>query len=273
MWCHLPIYPDSFLVDYISNFPTNDTFWVKDEEGTALDYGQLSARYDFQLLMFIRQWAAPWSPESHLSFSIPYRRAVSTLALCAHRYSMPADICSLVNSFLPRSWWPDERRCCWYRDCQLDHLKREFQDKIMARQNNWERSSLTHKSEGVGKAPDTFLTCSGCNIALACSKEHMKFIHQDGHKKWCGLPPFRLPFSEEDNCLCREVFGETHNAENEDLEEENYEEGDEEGSWESVDSSEVEDTAKSKTDLIYSFFNNKSYKLQRRDGPAFAAFF
>jgi len=100
VWCHLPISPEPLLVDYISNFPNNlssvddvapQNHWVIDEDGTELDHAHLSARYDFSLLVFLRKWHSPWTPESHLSFSIPHRRAISTLALCAHRYGVPGE--------------------------------------------------------------------------------------------------------------------------------------------------------------------------------------
>jgi len=106
----------------------------------------------------------------------------------------------------------------------------------------------------------------------------MKYIHQDGHKRYCGLPPFRAPFSEEDNALCREVFGETEETrplENGDKEDTGEEEDDAEddGDWESVDSLEIEERGRCRSDVIFSFFNDKSYKLQRREALPFANFF
>mmetsp|Transcript_25824 Transcript_25824/g.54579 ORF Transcript_25824/g.54579 Transcript_25824/m.54579 type:complete len:1046 (+) Transcript_25824:34-3171(+) len=291
LWCHLPISPEPLLVDYISNFPSNslndgapqNNHWVIDEEGDELDYGHLSARYDFSLVVFIRQWHSPWTPESHLSFSIPYRRAVSTLALCAHRYGVPADISAHVNSFLPRSWWPDDRRQCWCRDCQLQKLKKDYHSKISSRQTNWdpqeEQSSTLHlKSERGAKSP-TLITCPGCHLAMACSNDHMKYLHQDGHKRYCGLPPFRAPFSDEDNNLCRAILGEKEDTsllENGDNENSSLHEGEnsDDDDWESVNSSEeLGGAVRSKSDMIFSFFNDKSYKHQRREAPPFANFF
>ena len=49
---------------------------------------------------------------------------------------------------------------------------------------------------------------------------------------------------------------------------------DDDKSWESVDSNEeLDEAVRSKSDVILSFFNDKSYKLQRRPAPAFANFF
>lgn len=100
----------------------------------------------------------------------------------------------------------------------------------------------------------------------------MKYIHQDGHKRYCGLPPFRAPFSEEDNALVREIFGEEEEIPS--LENNSKEDiGEDDGSWESVDSLEMEARGQCKSDVIFSFFNDKSYKLQRREALPFANFF
>ena len=261
-----------------------------DEDEIELNYAHLSARYDFSLLVFLRQWHAPWTPDSHLSFSLPFRRSVSTLALCAHRYGVPHDMVALVNSFLPRSWWPDDRRCCWCRDCQMSSLKHQSQS------SNWDsqyclRSERKEKSkdgqssrlgserEEKSKPPLTLMTCSGCQVAMACSKEHMKFMHKDGHKRYCGLPPFRAPFHEDDNEICRVLgvlYGEEEVRENVDDQDEAITQEDDiidDGSWESVDSNEEEVIEPGISDVIFSFFNSKSYKLQQRVEYPFANFF
>lgn len=120
---------------------------------------------------------------------------------------------------------------------------------------------------------------------MVCSKEHLKYLLQDGHKRYCGLPPFRSPFSEDDNALCREVLGkddinnqlENENAkdDNKDREciEEEEDEGDDndDGSWESVESDEgLEHDKRTKNDQIFSFFNEKSYKFQQREAHPFS---
>lgn len=300
IWCHLPISPEPLLFDFISNFPnlsdvdegeSQNEAWVVDEDEIELNYAHLSARYDFSLLVFLRQWHAPWTPDSHLSFSLPFRRSVSTLALCAHRYGVPHDMVALVNSFLPRSWWPDDRRCCWCRDCQMTSLKHQSQS------SNWDsqyclRSERKEKSkdgqsshlgserEEKSKPPLTLMTCSGCQVAMACSKEHMKVMHKDGHKRYCGLPPFRAPFHEDDNEICRVLgvlgYGEEEVRENVDDQDDAVTQEDDiidDGSWESVDSNEEEVIEPGISDVIFSFFNSKSYKLQQRVEYPFANFF
>lgn len=170
---------------------------------------------------------------------------------------------ALVNSFMPRTWWPDDRRCCWCHNCQLDQLLRVFNEKVRFRKGNWGGQSSLGLEKKKNTKPGTLITCSGCQVASACSKEHMKYLHKDGHKRVCGLPPFRLPFNEEDNNLCREVLGSAEGVV-QDMKLDNCENDDEidDGSWESVDSDQ--EAAESMSDVIFSFFNNKSYKIQQR---------
>ena len=155
----------------------------------------------------------------------------------------------------------------------LNTLRRDYLVKATGRQSNWDTRVFEQKT----KAPN-LMTCPGCQVALVCSKEHLDYLHKDGHKRCCGLPPFRLPFNEEDNRLCREIFGsDKKEAETglldyyEDDDGDAEQEDDDDGSWESIDSSD--EAALSKTQIIHSFFMAKSYKLQQRELPPFANFF
>ena len=269
VWCQLPVSPDQMLFDYTSNWPQlrsvegePQNCWMADENETELDYAHLSARYDLTLLMLLRAWHSPWTPSSHLSYSVPFRRSISTLALCAHRYQIPSDIVVHVNSFLQRSWWQDDRQCCWSRDCQLSKMKKSFQTKILSRQGNWDAGSSTGTA---GNKFPPLVVCPGCKVASVCSRECWKHLHQDGHKRHCGRPPFRTPFSDEDNNLCRQLFG----TEEEDQEFVSEDIVDDDESWESVDSDE-EVTDASRSDIVFSFFNNKVYKHQQREALPFA---
>lgn len=166
---------------------------------------------------------------------------------------------------MPRVWWPDDRRCCWCQDCQLDQLSRVFNNKVRSRKSNWGKQPGLGLETKKKSKPDTLNTCSGCQVALACSKEHMKFLHRDGHKRYCGLPPFRAPFAEEDNNLCREVLGtldDVPDAVPDDHHDSNQDDDNDDGSWESVDSNQ--DAADGRSDVIFTYFNNKSYKFQQR---------
>lgn len=153
-------------------------------------------------------------------------------------------------------------------------MKFDYHAKILSRESNWvnkEKSTSSHlESDKRRKTPSS---CPGCQVAMACSKDHLKYLHQEGHLRYCGRPPFRAPFSEEDNVLCREIFGkEEEDATNILEDEDDWEDDDDDGSWESVDSDE-EVVEASKTDKIYKFFNHNSYKFQQREAPPFANFF
>jgi hypothetical protein len=282
-WCHLPIQPEPLLFDYISNFPLEDEDedppqqyeWVQDEDG-YMEYSHLVACYDFSLLMLVREWNKPWTPQSHLSFSIPFRNAISSLALCAHRYGVPASIVEIVNSFLPRSWFYDERMCCWSNDCQLNQLTQLYREKISSRTSNWNDKASHQPELTIQSRPVKTLTSCGCKVAMVCCKDHWKRLHQEGHKRQCGLPPFRPPFSKEDNLFVREIFegsnvGLCDEDDGSDVDQ-NEEDTD---SWESVDSIVEDPLSSTMHDKIYSWFNSQSYKIQRRDAPAppFANFF
>ena len=285
-WCHLPIQPEPLIFDYISNFPQEDDDqeppqqygWVQDDDGMELDYPHLAASYDFSLLMLVREWHKPWTPQSHLSFSIPYRKAISSLALCAHRFGVPSSIVEIVNSFLPRLWWYDERIRCWCYDCQLNQLAQLYREKISFRTSNWDGNSPLLQSELTSqtRTGKTLTTCAGCKVAWVCCKDHLKSLYQEGHKRQCGLPPFKPPFSKEDNLLVREIFEGFEDAlDDKDIGEDADPNDEDADSWESVDSNSEEGQRFSIHDKIFSWFNDKSYKIQRREAPAppFAHFF
>jgi hypothetical protein len=96
----------------------------------------------------------------------------------------------------------------------------------------------------------------------------MRYLHQEGHKRHCGLPPFR-PFCEEDNAFCRDVLEESEDRDSqadEDCNESWNEEGnlsDEDDDWESVHSDEALSERKTMSEKILAFFEEKSYKHLR----------
>ena len=285
-WCNLPVTPEPLLFDYITNFPQEDEDeeppqeyeWVQDDDGMELDYPHLVACYDFSLLMLVREWNKPWTPQSHLSFSIQHRQAISSLALCAHRFGVPASIVEIVNAFLPRSWWHDERMTCWCHDCQLNQLAQLYREKISSRTSNWNGKELPRSESATQSRPRKALTpCPGCGVAAVCSKDHLKRLHKEGHKRQCGLPPFRPPFGKEDNLFVREVFEGNYDAldDNDVKAEADLKVEEDADSWESVDSNEEEIQRTTMRDKIYAWFNDRSYKIQRREAPAppFANFF
>lgn len=285
-WLHLPIHPEPLLFDYVSNFPQEDEDeepsqeyeWVQDEHG-FMEYPRLVACYDFSLLMLIREWNRPWTPQSHLSYSLPFRNAITSLALCAHRYGVPASIVEIVNSFLPRSWFDDDRMCCWSNECQLTQLSQLYREKISSRSSNWDDETLIQPKQTLQRKPRRALSSCGCKVAMVCCKDHMKKLHQEGHKRQCGLPPFRPPYSKDENTFVREIF-EGSDAGKADGIGKGFDEQsdadqneDDTDSWESVDTNAEDSQRCTMHDKIYSWFNRQSYKIQRREAPPFANFY
>lgn len=220
---------------------------------------------------------------------------------------MPNEVAMKVSSFLPRSWWPDDRRRCWCHDCQLMELSTLFRDKVTARessetpQQDKQRSNLSPASSNQKQIPATMhnvslmrplptaqpkgpgstdlLECK-CGVILYCSSEHRKYLMQDYHRRMCGTPPFR-PHGIDEELLCREVFAISRDDDmhggDDSAEPENVEysgNSDDESCWESVDSHDEHDYVvpkqKTKTELIHSFFDRKSYKVLEVERPALA---
>lgn len=112
-------------------------------------------------------------------------------------------------------------------------------------------------------------TCT-CGVVSVCSKDHLKQLQREGHKRQCGLPPFRPPFGKEENIFVREIFGandESIDDDNEALQAETDDVEVDEDSWESVASNEEDIHITTMRDKIYDWFNDRSYKIQRREAP------
>jgi len=302
VWCGLPIIPmDPLLYDHAIHYPSvdEDRPWVSDEEGKDLSGYEIASRIDFSILMLQRAWNAPWTPKSHKTFSTHHKAAMKALAIIAWKFGMPNEISLRVNAFLPRSWWPDDRKQCWCHDCQLLDLSTSLRDKVTAREASSSQSpslpqdvpqqlpATMHNTSLMRSLPtpkvsgSTHLTQCQCNShVFYCSKEHRKFLMQDGHKRVCGMPPFRAHGIEEE-LLIREVFGKPDaGAENNDheMDEESNRDAevcgsDDESCWESVGSDEEDDEyaapiQRTRTEIIFKFFNSRSYNRYEveRDG-------
>lgn len=223
--------------------------------------------------MLRKEWTMPWTPASHESFPPPFKRAIQTIALIAHRHNFPLELCVQINSFISRDWWPsDEDTKCWRYECQIDRLGRY----------------LNHENVGDENANvKPLIKCNGCRIAHACSKKHLKDIfHHDGHRRLCRCPPFRVP-TVEDHDICHrylrmEVDTQNQQAPDEkgrhsfhkqplEQEEEEEEGDDDDDEWKSIGSEGDSDTAMSRIDMIVKYFEDKAYKVQRIEDHAFAS--
>ena len=118
----------------------------------------------------------------------------------------------------------------------------------------------------------------------------MKGVLHEGHKRCCKVPPMRVP-TAEDIRFCSNYLEESRNdglttddksadANNRidlsafyDDEAGVYVEEDGNLEWESVASSIEETDKESKTKIIFKYFENNSYKVQRKEEHAFASFY
>lgn len=302
VWCGLAITPmDPLLYDHNIQYPDvdDDSPWVSDEEGKNLSGYEIASRIDFSILMLQRAWNTPWTVKSHATFSTHHKAAMKMLAMIAWKFGMPNEISLRVNAFLPRSWWPDDRKQCWCHDCQLLSLSTSLRDKVTSREASslkppslpqdvpqqlpatMHNTSLMRALPTAKPSDSTRLTQCQCHSHVYfCSKEHRKYLMQDGHKRICGMPPFRAHGIEEE-LLVREVFGKLDagaNNSDDEMDEESEDDADfcgsdDESCWESVGSDEENDEnatpiQRTRTEIIYKFFNSKSYKRYEveRDG-------
>lgn len=270
VWCRLPIHIyEPMLYEHIVNYPSNnndssdsddDEFWNQDkripyfdEDGNQLSGVRLKAQYDFSLLLLKKVWAEPWKPQNHSSFQPSFREAVWALLLCAHRYHLGSDVPQLVCSFLSRNWWPDDRVTCWRYECEIDNI-----DNI-----------VYHRED---RKPKPMIPCGDCMTAHACSKKHLSLIHREGHRRVCKFPPVRS-FTYEDAIFCQDVMCQNiiSGENSEQIIDKEEVEDDDDSCWESIESEEG--NSDSKSELIYRFFENKAYKMQRTEESPFAAFY
>jgi len=233
------------------------------QDGNIVKGQGLKAYYDFSLLLLKKVWSEQWSPNNHGSFQRPYRLAAKTVLLCAHRYGMASDVALSVISFLPRTWWPDERVQCWLYECEIENM-----------------SNLILGNKEQAPKTKELMPCK-CLTVYACSQKHLNRINHEFHRRACKLPPFRV-FNYEDAIFCREILAkdddhgvlvETVVDDSTQNDEDSKDDKDDDDScWESIGSNES-NAETTKADLIHKYFETKSYRMQRMEEPAFAAFY
>ena len=163
----------------------------------------------------------------------------------------------------------------------MTQLSQLYREKISLRSNNWDDETLILPKQTLQRKPSRALSACGCKVAMLSCKDHLTKLHQEGHKRQCGLPPFRPPYSKDDNTFVREIF-EGSDAGKADGIGKGFDEQsdadqneDDTDSWESVDTNAEDIQRCTMHGKIYSWFNRQSYKIQRREAPAppFANFF
>jgi len=284
---------EPLLFEHNMNYPNKtgyDENKLQDERGRDLNVGQIRALYDLSLLMLRNAWTLPWTSASHDSFSTPFKKTIHTIALIAHRYNFPLELCVQINSFISREWWPRDDIKCWRYECQIDELGQYLQNQI-------EKEELEGGQQTSSLRP--LVRCNGCRIAHACSKKHLKDVFHDGHRRLCRCPPFRVP-TAEDQEICQQylmmesnddgngqnpkrhdfVVGHLHqtgaNYDNIENNENHYGEdleADNDDDWESVESESDSSNIDSRVDMVVRYFENKAYRIQRIEDHAFANYY
>eukprot|EP00977_Amphora_coffeiformis_P005556 scaffold1170_cov174-Amphora_coffeaeformis.AAC.40 len=225
--------------------------WDVDEDGNFLSPEELEARFGFSLLALHCAWREPWTAESHPTFQPGFRTAVHQVALSLHRLDMPKELHGHIVQYFSRDWWPDERACCFYYDCQLEQLRKE--------------EECRETGEMYVRPPVKFCECG---VFAYCSRACREADWKAGHKRVCGRPPSCRPTGKEYR-LCEVIRRMQEGGDVNDVGEQESEmivdEGDaDDGSWESVDSDEdLEENmegALTITARIMDYFKQNSYK-------------
>jgi len=233
----------------------------RNKDGHNLTRGELRALYDYSLVLLVRAWLAPWTPESHMSFQPAFRAAAATIMLSANRKSLPREVGIKVIEFMNRAWWPDDRMQCWNWYCQKAY--------------NFARTDLRH---GLLTKNQNFNRCSKCNMATYCTEECRKADWKDRHSRYCNVPPCRIPSFEESMLLSMVENAdaavlkngeEEHLANTEDAGVDMEHDGDDDdGEWEDMDSDDGNGGSEplSRTKMIYKFFRENAYSPRGSTG-------
>jgi MYND finger len=246
-----------------------------------LTYCELSARYNFSLLLLQRAWQAHWTPETHASFQPNFRAAVVAVVKCTHRLGLPHETMLSICSFLGRDWWEDSRAKCWRYACLFEKSTKAINRKMSPEGN-------TAVAEPSSPVASNLEYCSQCHIAMYCSKGCRNRDHYIGHKAKCNRPPMlATPPDDVETQLYVDVLAQNGDfvtlpkfltvqtrpcpkEKTEQLtdlgsfqleeEDDNENNANDDGSWETVDSDEeeTEEEAVSKTQKIWKYFYDHS---------------
>lgn len=153
-----------------------------------MNLGCVSASMDYSLMLLLREWYRPWSPENHASYPPEIRSAVKTMLHASHRVSLPAEVTHRVLEFLHRDWWPDSRRQCWNFDCQVESTQNYYNAERDARPTVPARFLTT----------TNYVRCHHCQIATYCSEACRSSDWKNFHKSYYNRPPCRIPGADEE---------------------------------------------------------------------------
>ena len=189
----------------------------------------------------------PWTPSSHQSFSSQFRAATFTLALCLQRCggigAMPKDVLEIILSYLPRDAWPQDDSFCWHYECAM---KQSALQLFGSKKKN--TNAVTSK-----RKIQVPLTCKTCRVPRYCSQTCLTRDYKEMHKRICIEPPY-CEIKQVHMDFCRSVqegaFQSRQPPSKRDgVDElliwaglEPYGDDDEDGSWESMDTDDEEES-------------------------------
>lgn len=222
-----------------------------------MTYRELAERHDIGILLYLRALRAPWSPESHASFSYKVRKSVKTVWLCVRRKQYPVEVAERICTFLHRDWWQDEDIECWDFYCR----NRTVTGDALAAYENKEHG------------PSIFRTikCPKCMIPRYCDRTCRTCALRNGHKSNCSKLQFSGdPVENDERQLYVDILGSVPKFLTSDASTAqpsgsfmavDMEIEDEESSWETIESGdEADDLRESPTKAISQFFE----KLRER---------
>lgn len=225
-----------------------------------MTYRELEERHDIATLLFLRALRAPWTRESHASFSPKFRSSVKAIWLCARRNRYPIEVTERFCSFLGRDWWEDEAIECWNFYC---HNRSVADDVLAAYERRQHEPAKTRSSK-----------CKKCMVPRYCDKTCRISAFRDGHKSNCLNLPFSAGCVDDDEhqlyvdllgdnfprfLVCETLITQTMDS----CMDVDMEHGDdEESSWETIESGddEPEDLESNPTKIISQYFE----KLRER---------
>jgi radical SAM protein with 4Fe4S-binding SPASM domain len=220
-----------------------------------MSFRELADRHDLAALLFLRSIQEPWNPESHASFSAPFRESIKTIWMCTRHNGYPQDVARRLCSFLGRDWWPDAMIECWNFSC---------------RNQRAESRALTFYERRKPTRTTMSSTCPKCKIPYYCSNSCRKAAYDDGHKVNCTKLPFAAgKIDEEERQLYVDILGDLPsflaNQEHDvkisgslmdfEAEAKGSDDDEDESSWETIGSDEdIEMATDSPTMIISRFF-------------------
>ena len=85
--------------------------------------------------------------------------------LVTQRFGIPSAVVESVNAFAPRTWWSDNRTCCWCHVVQLDGTWDHYLRKMSFMECDSSNVRKVQKLLCSSNSPSLFL-CGSCDKAI-----------------------------------------------------------------------------------------------------------